>query len=537
MSTAATEVFEFVSAHPYVVIERHEVSCPHFLQLRRSVRRMALVLSESDNPGDADIAAQLRIGLFELLSSPLLFRPEAFGFIDILGTQEQIRRHWGSDIERTFRESKEAVVCLAQAGNRLRDVYLEVVRSASEAGEQTRIYCHRAAIEAHMVPEISVGGDMVSMINTPREYRESPPFDILIKVGPLRGRGWGAVPDAVITASRFRTLRQIVWEGSSDESEFGYDPASVSFLAASQSDATGGFPQDASRYRILVAHSFPDSGFGLQEPSVEEPIEADDFAILNKVSRSRLGGQRPALLVQIDDRYGIFYYPMSRVMSFDPGVEDDQSLAYRIPGDSLEEGMYVLFPVVDEFSQGVENRAQHGTFSRHWKGDLAASLRSSEQDLVRRLRTNGLDLLNLHAALHHWVRDPTTVIHAPQQRRHFEILIQTLGVHPGSSGNQRAWIQRAWAEIMQTRGEAIGSGMSGHAAMEQEILDTLAAMQPTLRQQCVASQYFRVNLPESGSCRGYIQFFPVRSVESGYRVPDTDIRLVLDLAEAEKWRG
>ena len=45
-----------------------------------------------------------------------------------------------------------------------------------------------------------------------------------MKVGPLRARGWRSAPDAIVTAPRFRTLAQLVWSGSIDDSDFGYDP-------------------------------------------------------------------------------------------------------------------------------------------------------------------------------------------------------------------------------------------------------------------------------------------------------------------------
>ena len=35
-------------------------------------------------------------------------------------------------------------------------------------------------------------------LHSVRDYNNTPPFGALLKVGPLRSAGWGAVPDAVI---------------------------------------------------------------------------------------------------------------------------------------------------------------------------------------------------------------------------------------------------------------------------------------------------------------------------------------------------
>jgi len=46
-------------------------------------------------------------------------------------------------------------------------------------------------------------------------------------VGPLRSKGWGSAPDAILSAPRFARLIQIVWSGCGDEEDFGYDPVAV----------------------------------------------------------------------------------------------------------------------------------------------------------------------------------------------------------------------------------------------------------------------------------------------------------------------
>src|SRR5262249_42711522 len=93
-----------------------------------------------------------------------------------------------------------------------------------------KIYCHPHA-RVHFETLSPQFGDALCstelFLHSLRQYRETKPFDLLIKMGPLRTYGWGSVPDALLTAPRFGTLAQFVWSGSRDDSNFGYDPIIV----------------------------------------------------------------------------------------------------------------------------------------------------------------------------------------------------------------------------------------------------------------------------------------------------------------------
>jgi len=75
----------------------------------------------------------------------------------------------------------------------------------------------------------------------------------------------------------------------------------------------------------------------------------------------------------------------------------------------------------------------------------------------------------LNSCVAHWCRPPTTVIHAPQQRRHFESLIQVLGI----DANRKAFVfemlksrgGRWRGERCHARGEAIQSGMQENSRL------------------------------------------------------------------------
>src|SRR5262249_31664734 len=159
---------------------------------------------------------------------------------------------------------------------------------------------------------------------------------------------------------------------------------------------------------------------------------------------------RPATLIQIDADHGIFYPPHSQVLSFDPAPGAQEPLTHRLPGETLVDGMFIVQHILEDVQHGGL-QAEHGYYSQIWKACLVEELRRDAQGIVTRLRQAGLDLVHLRAALINWSKPPTTVIHAPQQWKHFEMLVRVLGVnfetgHVSGQERDRGW-QHAWNEI------------------------------------------------------------------------------------------
>lgn len=520
MTVTATEIFDFTRLHPELRAERHEVFCPYFQILRRAVRQLAVMLTESQDNYDYELSVELRGNLFRLLSSPVEFSEGSFDFLTLLGSESVVRRRRGNDAAGWLHAALTAAEHLVRSGSRLREVYFSLVRESQAAGDDLRIFCHRLAEEDHQLADVPL-----PVIRSVAEYRESAPFDTLIKVGPLRGRGWGAVPDALVTAPRFSVLRQVVWEGSADEPEFGLDPV-----------APPGSHSTRNRKTSVVHHAY--SGTEEEGGAVPPPENAavDDFQILTSARRARASQQRQAYLVQIDDLHGIFYFPGSRIMSFDPMARLGEAANFRVAGTTLEEGMMVIRWLGENNDSAGQPHAEHGYFSRIWKRELQVQIRSNESGLIRRLRSAGLNLVDLHGALSHWSRDPTTVIHAPQSREHFEILLTVLGIHPGNAGSLKKWALPAWEEIARTRGLAIGQGLIGHASAESEILRSLSGIEGILRNECKKDDQFLMVLPEDCAEKGQLLFSRVLSAENGYFPPDSLMRVITEIKEAQKWR-
>src|SRR5262249_34844303 len=141
---------------------------------------------------------------------------------------------------------------------------------------------------------------------------------------------------------------------------------------------------------------------------------------------SRSMDLRRAILVQVDEEDGILYPPHSQVAALDTTLHVEDPIGYRLPGETLTEGMFIIWPLLNAADLGTLH-AGEGHYSRIWKDRLRERFRYTPSELLRELREGGIGLRNLRYCVRQWCRTPTTVIHAPQQRKHFEILVSVLG--------------------------------------------------------------------------------------------------------------
>jgi hypothetical protein len=136
---------------------------------------------------------------------------------------------------------------------------------------------------------------------------------------------------------------------------------------------------------------------------------------------------------------------------------------------------------------------------------------------------------------------PTTVIHAPHKRKHFEILIRVLLPDcdlDGSPGrNGIPWWQSAWNEIRATRGDAIQAGRHGQELVDDELLVVLGGLLPLIRQNASQADGFSLALPPGQTLRGAALFNRVSLVEDGFLAPDTELRVVRELNMLQQWRA
>ncbi len=534
MEVCASRIFDFLDQHQTCVVERREVALKGFSVLRRNLRFILTSLHEGDDHEQHDVSDRLRMLLSEWLTVPIQFDATILSSIQtILGSSETIGSKWGNNIRSAYDEAIKAARALVLTDNPVRVDLQTVIREVTNQGRTFRIYCHRRArphFESLAEPGDSPLNDG-TFLHSVTDYRQAEPFDVLIKVGPLRSRGWGSAPDALLTAPRFATLIQIVWSGCGDEPNFGYDPVS----GASDAGITAENGMDRNDLGHGISWTRRVTSVGDDIAAIPDHFsDIDEFQIFGQLKQA--SNSRRATLVQIDNQHGILYPPYSQVLSFDPNSNVNKPIDRRLLGETLFEGMFIVRPLLADISLGGL-QAEHGHFSQIWKSRMAEEWGKDPEALTRRLRGAGLDLLHLETAIGHWCEPPTTVIHAPQRRKHFEILIGVLGVDSGSNvvsgAHTASWWQYAWNEIRRSRGEAIQAGFQGHDIIEEQLLVILNDMLPEIRLKAAAGDGMSLSIP---SLSGAALFNKISSIEAGFIVPETELKVVRELNTIEQWR-
>jgi hypothetical protein len=536
MPVTASRLFDYLEERSSFVVERYVIASGAFGDLRRSLRSMIVSLSESDEWGATEISDRLRSVLSEWLTVPVQFDSTVLLALKEIGEPAAVESRWGGDFRSHYDDACRTAQELLELENPVRATLAKILQALQEKGRSFRIFCHRRSREHFK--SLCVAAGTVALpdnvfIHSVAEYREAEPFDVLLKVGPLRSRGWGAAPDALLTAPRFDTLVQVVWLGCADEPSFGYDPIFATLHEADAAHDTGAVTDRCMRslqlkWNVQETRS-RDNSIGRHDylPDI------DEFEVFAKLRQP--ADLHRATLVQVDEGHGILYPPHSRVLGLDT-VRN--SVDYCLPGETLLEGMFLILPLVDDDRiDGLQ--AEDGHFSSIWKEMLNAEYRNNPVMLTHRLWDAGLELLNLQERLAHWCKPPSTVIHAPQSMRHFEILIEVLGLDfdPNEPAQRRrgAWWQFAWDEIRRARGEAIQAGFHEQQIVDEQLLAALGALDAEIRIN-TGQQTFQLAFHPSQTLRGIFRFYKVLAIEDGFQAPTGELKMLCELRRIDQWR-
>jgi hypothetical protein len=532
-----SKIFEILETHRQRSVFRHELFSADFGNLRRGTRGIIQRLSTDGDESSRELSEHLRVNLSQWLTVPVPFDCSLASAFDVLGPPAAIARRWGQEIATLANDSIAAAESLAKEENPIWVCLRNTIREMRSEAKSFKIFCHKNAVP-HFT-SITLGDDEAPLnpdlfLHTVRDYRESAIFDVLIKIGPLRAKGWGSVPDAICSAPRFSSLIQLVWSGCLDDQDFGYDPVSKASLLGKE-PSTMLASDDSLTHQILwrsekQLHGFPEAQF-----ASAAGVDEDDLQILDP-RRGSFSDNRGATLLQIDSEHGILFPPLASVLSFDPSIDAPESIDFRLPGESLLEGMYLILPRVDDIDFGGVH-AEQDQYSRVWKARLKEEYKTDPEGLETRLRASGLNLLRLGLALDHWCDQPTTVIHAPQKRRHFEILISELGCGTDIQGlNQMTWKALAWNEVRKSRGEAIQAGMQAHQIVDEEMVCTLREHATEILAGVSSTTPFSLQIPFGGTSECDFRFFKISEVEEGFLAPASELKIIGKLNLFEQWR-
>lgn len=532
MTVTLTNLFDFFAQNPKLRARRETFVSPNFTEVRYCFRGVVEELHDVEDDLARQLSSGLQRALLEWLTAPKPFETDILQGLVSLGTTAQLEARWGSELGRRIRDAKAALQLLCTDRNPLRLSIAETVANLRREGRQFRVFCHRTAVEHYQTALTDAGFEPLSeslLLHSILDYRETELFDVLIKVGPLKVRGWGSAPDALVTAPKFLELRTFVWEGAADDPDFGYDPADIE--PNDEIEGTDG----AQSHGRNVAWNTRVHGAHLPSPTREQRALVDEFNLFRELSKR--DGLRKAVLVALSGGHGVLLTPNSHVTVL--AVNGAGGAIRR--GSAREllcRGSFLVRPQLGSIDLGG-TRAELGSFSRRWKERLSQLAEADRAGLVERLRRGGLDLFRLSDAIHHWLKPPTTVIHAPQQIRHFKVLIEVLGLNGEIAHNagKRAWWELAWEEISRSRGVAIRDGVIEQDIREQECISALEGRMAEIVVVAMNEASFRFAFPPGSLVSGLAMFDKVEAVEDGFMVPEGELTILRDLKEADQWRA
>jgi hypothetical protein len=521
-------VLDFLSAHDVYEIERLEIGSSAFAKLRFGFRQLISTLRDSEDEWVQEQVTRMQRLLAEWLTAPVSFQGDASEeLLSVLGEVDDLTRTWGEVISSPLNLALEGAAAMTVADSALQIQTRTSMRSLVEAGADFRIYCHRSARQQFLSlldPDLEDHSTSEErFLHSFRDYRDSRPFDILLKVGPLRTEGWGSSPSALFSAPRYGKLLQIVWAGTADDPRFGVDPVLGDVREILR-------PQPSSTLELAggICWKLNIRNLGSMDDRLSE-VPADDLSLVSFREIAAFEARRPALLLLLEGGRAVLYPPNATVLVFDPSASADSAVSEAQVNEDVAPGMFLIWPRVQEETSGRMTAAFGGNHFTVWKSILKEELSRDAVGLITRLRAAGLHLTHLESAARHWVRDPTSVIHAPQIRRHFVILMKVLGV------DDRRAITAAWHEVAQSRGEAIQAGVQEHSRLIELSIEVLRGMSAEMLEAARAGQDFSLLAPDQSLLFGAFFFMRIEHTEDGYRAPDTELRQITTTDEAAKW--
>ncbi len=529
------EVFELLESCDVFVRSRREVGSVAFSRLRRAVRGLIVALRDSNDDWIEDQLLRLQRLLARWLTSPCSFQGDsADELIGCLIEVERLCTRWGGEVKVHIEAALSAAELMAKSETPLQRETRAVIEAMLAQNRSFRILCHRSVRQHFLNCLATTERDLITdrnFLHSGREYRDCDVFEVLIKVGPLREEGWGSAPSSILSSPRFRELEQITWYATYDDPRFGLDPMLHMISVEEQT-------QKNHTYRELPGHvRWKLNNIPCGEEVFDDPLDEagiDDLSLLSVSGLAAIDAHRSAVLLILDGRRGILYPQGASALIYDPTGSADREISERQVGDEVSRGVFLVWPRLND----DEEHGSEGVSGQHhevWRSLLSAEIARNSSDLAQRLRAAGLNLAYPEAAVRNWVRPPSTVIHAPKKKRHFDILMKVLGAHQ-ASGNPR-FATEAWLEVRQSRGEAIQAGVNENARLIKRCINVLQMSIDQIVENNLRSSEFKVELNGEGGLYGTVYFMHIEGIEDGYRAPDSELRQLIELDDSVRWRA
>lgn len=539
MKASSLELFARTTDIGPKLLQRVEVSQSAALNYVTAISRLILQLRQDIS--DSGMIRELWMARDRVLLSLNEYDEGSIvGPLARLGTTASVAAQWGDNTAHQFRQAVDAGVRLIEGPNYLRSQVRELLEgSLAENHADVRMFCHRADRPDEGFLE-SVGSCTSSfdLLHTLPEYARSEPFDVLLKVGPLRAMGRGKLPDAVLIAPKFAHLIQVVLAGVSDETDYPYEPIDRN---RSRWSEIAGPPEGRSR---MVLSS------GLEWVRETIRIGDSDMGAIDIDDRQLFASQPyndspdtelcDAVLLALGDDLAVLLPQQADEMVWSPDLVDGQAVAMRSLSGQVHPGMWWVRREVSAPELSLL-KARDGQRSKRWKLVLAAILGNRPVPLEQTLRRHGISVQDLQTRMREWCKSAGTVIAAPQSRSDFAILMNVLEPWvddpQGVGVPSRRWVSEAWSEVARSRSAATTTGMVEHDLVDQELLVLLNATLTRSDAGMSKAPPIRVNMEAGGLLEGYVDLYPIQAVERGYACLRSRVRQIITLEEAAQWQG
>lgn len=482
-----------------------------------------------DNEQGKWICRKLRTSIWKMIASPIKFETSLMAAIfEDMDLAVSIKS-FGIEIANHFEKAQEEFMDLLSEENPLRRQISVIINSIEEKNLDYRILCHREdkADYISFVEESRKKNIENRFIFSNAEYRDTKPFDILIKTGPLRVEGWCHTPMSVLWAPRQKEIIQITWKGINDENRIKDYPFKSHF---SESERLG------EKFQIK------DWPFWKHEETIINVGKNYDYDInlaMELITSQEIGIEEPrnALLVLLANGKGILAGPRSNFMTLKITGEQELQYSSETSAMDLEKGMFIIFPQVHD--KGLEEIIQkYGHIGEIWKTSLKRAMEDDKEKIIQELKNKGLILKTIESRLIDWTRSDSNVIKAPKERSHFMFLIEVLKPFLEiPSKDIENFTRRAWIEIRKSRGEAILEGKKGKDIECEEILEYLRSMEENKMKDEVVSGYCSIDIPEYIGLAGEVKILRIEEIEKGYKVPSNELLRLDNIDELIKWRA
>lgn len=539
MTLESSHIFEHLENKLPGEICRFEIIAPDFMFFCHLLQRLHSILSQSDQQEEIMIRERLRLILSEWFTNPVPFQ-EICNVVQIFDDREILKKGWGEEAACLYDEIVSTAQRLSKKENPLQKCIAKVMQKLKIHKKSFKIYCHKKSRPYFdKLFEMSPLEKERVYLHTLNDYKVSEIFDALIKVGPMRSFGWGSVPDAILSAPFFSTLLHFVWSGARDEASFGFDPITAETNNHDQKWAS-------SLWKNQPTIFFPEKNSSEKDVVQERNKDVENIRVMDEISRiiypvSKDSRRKPAILLEINQSSAYLVAQNNALLSYDPYINNN-AFSKRKPGEDLTEGMFlILFQGNLEVDLG-ELQALEGEHGHKWKNHLKSICSSRKYELIKKLKSEGLPILDIESALSRWCQPASSVIPAPQTEGNFHILLSTMNrMYSESHGTDElvydtAWIHRAWNEIRHSRGEAIIHGKVEQEIIEEFEINLLNRHLLSAQEQSRNHIFFNLCIKSSLKKDFIFSFYKIESIASGYYVLEGENKGIIKLEEAELWR-